>query len=281
MTVNSPPPCALGSDRAAYYSNRGGGSGSGGNCISGSGSVSALTGSTSNRSRRARCAHGNRPSTPERAHVAGDRGRAESPITAHSPGLRLAAGARGTNHQTSNRPSLIPQGWPGRSIGTRTTRKSHLVTHKDHLAEKDGDLVCQSGGRMKRHELAKVLLDEIVRTRAQLARSQMVLARRTEEKLGRMDQCEECERLWKAYQKATAQSVQLYEELRSVTEDQGLQNLSEATIKAEAAGEAIRGGPPKASRPSGGNRASVKFRVAHCRTPHTPGRKRDIVRSTR
>jgi hypothetical protein len=62
---------------------------------------------------------------------------------------------------------------------------------------------------MKRHELAKVLLDEIVRTRAQLARSQMVLARRTEEKLGRMDQCEECERLWKAYQKATAQSVQL------------------------------------------------------------------------
>ena len=46
---------------------------------------------------------------------------------------------------------------------------------------------------MKRHELAKVLLDEIVRTRAQLARLQMVLARRTEEKISRVDQCEECE----------------------------------------------------------------------------------------
>jgi hypothetical protein len=49
---------------------------------------------------------------------------------------------------------------------------------------------------MKR-ELAKVLLDEIVRTRAQLVRLQIVLARRTEEKISRMDQCEECERFGK------------------------------------------------------------------------------------
>jgi hypothetical protein len=88
---------------------------------------------------------------------------------------------------------------------------------------------------MNRHELAKVLLDEIVRTRAQLARLQMVLARRAEEEISRMGQCEECERLWKAYQAATIESVQLYEELRSITEDQGLEKLSEITTKAEAA----------------------------------------------
>jgi hypothetical protein len=88
---------------------------------------------------------------------------------------------------------------------------------------------------MKRHELAKVLLDEIVRTRAQLARLQMVLARRTEEKISRVDQCEECERLWQAYQTATIQSVQLYDEIRSMTEGQSLQELSETTTKAEAA----------------------------------------------
>jgi hypothetical protein len=88
---------------------------------------------------------------------------------------------------------------------------------------------------MKRHELAKVLLDEIVRTRAQLARLQMVLARRTEEKISRVDQCEECEPLWQAYQAARIQSVQLYDEIRSMTEGQSLQKLSETTTKAEAA----------------------------------------------
>jgi hypothetical protein len=88
---------------------------------------------------------------------------------------------------------------------------------------------------MKRSELEKMLRDEIMRTRAQLVRLQMLLARRAEERRSGMGQCEECERVWKAYQKATAQSVQLYQELRSMTEDQGLQNLSEATIKAEAA----------------------------------------------
>ena len=50
-----------------------------------------------------------------------------------------------------------------------------------------------------------------------------------------MSQCEECERLWKAYQTATIHSVQLYEEIESMTEDQGLQKLSEMTTKAEAA----------------------------------------------
>jgi hypothetical protein len=48
---------------------------------------------------------------------------------------------------------------------------------------------------MKRHELARVLLDEIVRTRAQLVRLQMALAREVEEGSGRMEQGEECERL--------------------------------------------------------------------------------------
>jgi len=54
----------------------------------------------------------------------------------------------------------------------------------------------------------------------------MVLARGVEERSGQMEQCEECERLWKAYQTATIESVQLYEEFRSITEDQGLEKLS-------------------------------------------------------
>jgi hypothetical protein len=56
--------------------------------------------------------------------------------------------------------------------------------------------------------LAKVLLDEIERARAQLVRLEMVLTRRAEER--RMGQCEECERLWKVYQKTTIEAVQLY-----------------------------------------------------------------------
>jgi hypothetical protein len=100
--------------------------------------------------------------------------------------------------ESSNRqPSLAdPRRLAGRSIGTRKTSKNRLVTSKTHLAVKDGDSFCRGGGRMKR-ELAKVLLDEIVRTRAQLVRLQIVLARRTEEKISRMDQCEECERFGK------------------------------------------------------------------------------------
>ena len=88
---------------------------------------------------------------------------------------------------------------------------------------------------MKRHEFAKVLLDEIVRRRAQLVRLQMVLATGVEERSGRMEQCAECERLWKAYQTATIESVQLYEELKSISEEQGLEKLSGTTTRAEAA----------------------------------------------
>ena len=88
---------------------------------------------------------------------------------------------------------------------------------------------------MKRSELEKVLFDEIVRTRAQLACLQMVLAIRTEERKSRTGQCEECDRLWKEYQRATTQSAQLYEEIRSMTEDRGLRKLKETTTKAEAA----------------------------------------------
>jgi hypothetical protein len=88
---------------------------------------------------------------------------------------------------------------------------------------------------VKRSELEKVLLDEIVRTRAQLALLQLVLARRTEERKSRTGQCEECDRVWKEYQRATSQSAQLYEEIRSMTEDRGLRKLRETTAKAEAA----------------------------------------------
>ena len=88
---------------------------------------------------------------------------------------------------------------------------------------------------MNRHELAKVLLDEIVRTRAQLVRLRMVLAREVEERSGRMGQCEECDRLWKEYQRATIESVQLDVEVRSMTEGQGLLKFREATARAEAA----------------------------------------------
>jgi hypothetical protein len=83
--------------------------------------------------------------------------------------------------------------------------------------------------------LAKVLVDEIERARAQLVRLEMFLTRRAEER--RMGQCEECERLWKVYQRTTIEAVQLYGELRlrSITEDQGIEKLSGATTKAEAA----------------------------------------------
>jgi hypothetical protein len=81
--------------------------------------------------------------------------------------------------------------------------------------------------------LAKVLLDEIERARAQLVRLEMFMTRRAEER--RMGQCEECERLWKVYQRTTIEAVQLYGELRSITEDQGIEKLSGATTKAEAA----------------------------------------------
>jgi len=88
---------------------------------------------------------------------------------------------------------------------------------------------------MNRQELARVLLDEIVRTRVQLVRIRMVLAREVEERSGPMDQCEECDRLWKEYQRATIESVQLDAEVRSMTEGQGLQKFREATASAEAA----------------------------------------------
>jgi hypothetical protein len=66
---------------------------------------------------------------------------------------------------------------------------------------------------MKRSELAKALLEEIVRTRTQLAHLRKVVVIRTAEKNSGMDQCEECQRLWKAYQEATIQAVQLDEEI--------------------------------------------------------------------
>jgi hypothetical protein len=50
-----------------------------------------------------------------------------------------------------------------------------------------------------------------------------------------MDQCEECQCPWKAYQTATIQCVQLDKKLRSMTEDRGSHKLSETTGRAEAA----------------------------------------------
>ena len=84
---------------------------------------------------------------------------------------------------------------------------------------------------MKRSEVAKVLLEEIVRTRTQPTRLRKVV----EERKSGMDQCEECDRLWKEYQRATIESVQLDAEVRSMTEGQGLQKFREAAARAEAA----------------------------------------------
>ena len=98
---------------------------------------------------------------------------------------------------------------------------------------------------MKRSELEKVLLDEIVRTRAQLIRLQMVVARRAEERTGGLGQCEECDRLWEEYQRATIQSGQLYEEIRSMTEDRGFRKLRETTTKAEAAEKLFQEARPR------------------------------------
>ena len=58
---------------------------------------------------------------------------------------------------------------------------------------------------------------------------------RLEERAASGMECEEGQRLWKAYQTATIESVQLYEELRSITEDQGLEKLSRMTTRAKAA----------------------------------------------
>jgi hypothetical protein len=87
---------------------------------------------------------------------------------------------------------------------------------------------------MNRNEMAKVLLAEIERTGPQLVRLERVLARRAKERKSRMGECEECERLWKAYQ-TTIVAVQLDEKLKSITEDQGLEKLSGTTTRAEAA----------------------------------------------
>ena len=80
---------------------------------------------------------------------------------------------------------------------------------------------------MKRAELAKVLLDEIKRTRAQLSHLRTVLMMRREKRTSGLDHCDECE--------MPIQSVQIDGEIKSMTEDQGLKNLTEATSKAEAA----------------------------------------------
>jgi hypothetical protein len=74
---------------------------------------------------------------------------------------------------------------------------------------------------MKRDELAKVLLDEIKRTRAQLASLQTAFMTRQKEGASGME-CEECQRLGKAYQRATIQSVQIDKKLRSMTEGHDL-----------------------------------------------------------
>ena len=83
--------------------------------------------------------------------------------------------------------------------------------------------------------MAKILLDEIVRTREQLAGLHTVLMMRLEERAASGMECEECQRLWKAYQRATTQSVQLDAEVRSMNEDQALRELSETIARADVA----------------------------------------------
>jgi len=66
------------------------------------------------------------------------------------PWLGLAAGARSTNHQTANWPSLIKEGWPGRFIGTPQNPENNLANRENHLAAEGGDPVCRGGGGVKR-----------------------------------------------------------------------------------------------------------------------------------
>ena len=61
-----------------------------------------------------------------------------------------------------------------------------------------------------------------------------MLIMRLEERAASGIECEECQRLWKAYKRATTQSVQLDAEVRSMTEDQGLQKFRETTARADA-----------------------------------------------
>ena len=103
--------------------------------------------------------------------------------------------------------------------------QNHLAVKDDCTKERRAQEMIQLKGR----EIAKVLLDEIGRTPT------YGLDARREVRTSRMGQCEDCERLWKAYQTATIESVQLYEELKSITEDQGLEKLSGTTARAEAA----------------------------------------------
>jgi hypothetical protein len=80
--------------------------------------------------------------------------------------------------------------------------------------------------------MAKALLDEIERTRTQLAWLGRVLMMGVDE---RGMECEECQHLWKAFQRATIESIRLDEEVRSRNEYQSLRELIETTAKAEAA----------------------------------------------
>ena len=62
-----------------------------------------------------------------------------------------------------------------------------------------------------------------------------VLMMRREERAASWMECEECQRLWKAYQRATTESVQLDTEVRSMTEGQGPQKFRETAARADAA----------------------------------------------
>jgi DNA integrity scanning protein DisA with diadenylate cyclase activity len=87
---------------------------------------------------------------------------------------------------------------------------------------------------MQRNQMAKGLLDEIEGTRAQLARRGRVLMMRVDEIATGME-CEECQHLCKAYQRATIESIRLDEEVRSRNEYQSFRELIETTARAKAA----------------------------------------------
>jgi hypothetical protein len=82
--------------------------------------------------------------------------------------------------------------------------------------------------------MARGLLDEIERTRAQVARLPAGLMMRVDERASGME-CEQCQHLWKAYQRATIENIRLDEEVRSRNEYQSLRELIETAARAEAA----------------------------------------------
>jgi hypothetical protein len=121
-------------------------------------------------------------------------------------------------------------------------------------------------------ELAKMLFDEIERTRAQLVSLRPVLTTRREESTSRMGPMRGVPTPWNAYKAATTQAVQLGVEVKvDNREPRSPEVRRKSQDRSWRAGTSQ--GPPKADRRSGSKRASVRMRVLLDRQrPRTTGR---------